>query len=147
MSNNDGTIANLQSVVDYMHPLFRYRILVYLIIANIIASILHYVDNVIHFEHYPEPDWLNAQLVDLFWFFMTPFALLGLWLMKKQQYMPALFALIAYALMGLLVLGHYNYASFFNISFKIHLFIWLEAVLAGILLIYTPLYVHHHKTL
>ena len=128
-------------------PLFQYRNLVYLVIANIVASILHYVDNVVHFEHYPEPDWLNAHLVDLFWFFMTPFALLGLWFAKKCYYKSALCSLIVYALMGLLVLGHYNYAPFFDISFKIHLFIWIEAILAGILLIYTPLYFHHHKNL
>lgn len=125
--------------------IFSYRNLLCLVIANIIASILHYVDNVMHFEHYPEPDWLNAQLVDLFWFFMTPFAIVGLYLVKRHRFNFALWLLIAYALMGLLVLGHYNYAPFFDISFKIHLFIWLEAILAGILLIYTPLCIHHFK--
>lgn len=125
--------------------IFNENILFWLIIANIVASILHYVDNVMHFEHYPEPDWLNAKLVDMFWFFMTPFAVFGFMAFKKQQYYLSLFLIISYALMGLLVLGHYNYAPFFEINFKIHLFILLEAILAFILLVYIISYVYFIK--
>jgi hypothetical protein len=48
-----------------------------LVAANVVTSILHYVDNVIFFKHYPEPTWLNPHLVDMAWFIMTPFGLAG----------------------------------------------------------------------
>nr|WP_315043135.1 hypothetical protein [uncultured Moraxella sp.] len=54
-------------------------------------------------------------------------------------------ALLAYCAMSLLVLGHYNYAPLFDISFKIHLFIWIEAILAMILAVYGVLYVWQFK--
>ncbi len=49
-----------------------------------VSSILHYVDNILFFAHYPEPDWINPQIVDLFWFVMTPLAPLGFYLIKKR---------------------------------------------------------------
>ena len=41
------------------------RILLSLVLANFVTSILHYVDNVLFFRHYPEPTWLNPHLVDM----------------------------------------------------------------------------------
>lgn len=34
-------------------------------------TIFHYVDNVCYFHLYPEPAWLNARMVDAFWFAST----------------------------------------------------------------------------
>lgn len=119
--------------------------LVWLVAINILMSILHYVDNIMYFEHHPEPKWLNADLVDYFWFFMTPFSLIGLYLFYKNKYTMGFIAIVLYCLMSLLVLGHYNYTPFFEISFKIHLFIWLEAISAFVLLIYIFSYTHFIK--
>jgi len=41
-------------------------------LSNVVTSILHYVDNVVFFRHYPAPTWLSPHLVDLAWFVMTP---------------------------------------------------------------------------
>nr|WP_315043134.1 hypothetical protein [uncultured Moraxella sp.] len=65
--------------------MFAYKTLFWLVITNIISTILHYADNVLHFEHYLEPDWLNAHVVDLFWFFMTPCAFVALHFYKRQN--------------------------------------------------------------
>ena len=64
---------------------WTYTSLKWLVWFNIFTTILHYVDNILFFAHYPEPTWLNPTLVDAFWFVMTPFALLALWLIKHQR--------------------------------------------------------------
>lgn len=126
----------MQSIVRGKTTTKPYNTLKILVWLNVATTILHYVDNVIFFHHYPEPTWLNPHLVDAFWFVMTPFAFVGLWLIKKQRLSAGITALVLYCLMSLLVLGHYRFAPFFEISFKIHLFIWLEAIMTVVLLGY-----------
>lgn len=118
-----------------------YKGLKWLFILNILTTILHYIDNVIFFEHYPEPTWLNAHLVDMFWFVMTPVAGLAMWRFKQHKNSQALLGTFIYVAMSILVLGHYRYQPFHHISFKIHLFIWLEVVAAFLLALYASGYV------
>jgi hypothetical protein len=113
------------------------RILLILLGANLVTSILHYVDNVLFFRHYPEPTWLNPHLVDLAWFVMTPFGVAG-YLFFRRGRRPAAFAcLYLYAAMSLLVLGHYLIAPPWEVSFKINLFIMAEAIAALLLGVFT----------
>jgi hypothetical protein len=115
----------------------RKRILLTLLVANVVTSILHYVDNVVFFRHYPEPTWLSPHLVDLAWFVMTPFGVAG-YVLFRQGRRPAAFAcLYLYAAMGLLVLGHYLIAPPWEVSLKINLFIMAEAVAALLLGVFT----------
>lgn len=114
----------------------RDKLLLALIGLNILASVLHYGHNMWFFSQYPEPSWINPGKIDRFWFFMTAFALLGVyWQLKGARWRSTL-ALVLYSLMSLLVLGHYFYGSFFAIPFQIHLFIWIEALCALALLGY-----------
>lgn len=114
----------------------RDKILLTLVGLNVLASLLHYGHNMWFFSRYPEPSWINPGKIDRFWFFMTAFAVIGVyWHMKDARWRSAL-ALVLYSLMGLLVLGHYLYGSFFAIAFEIHLFIWIEALCALALLGY-----------
>jgi hypothetical protein len=118
-------------------PLHREdRYLPWLILANVAASILHYVDNILYFASYPEPSWATPHLVDAFWFVMTPFALCGYLLIRRGRIHSGSFLLYAYSAMSLVVLGHYFYAPFERIAFRIHLFILLEVVLALALSVY-----------
>ena len=114
-------------------PTSRLRLL---IVINVAATILHYVDNVLFFEDYPEPPWLRPHMIDAFWFVMTPFALTGYLLVKRGFLHLGSAALYAYAGMSLLSLGHYLYAPIGSIGFRINAFIWLEAGLAAILIAY-----------
>ena len=114
-----------------------FRVLVGLVVANVATSILHYVDNIANFAHYPEPSWLNPHLIDMAWFVMTPFGILGCWLFRRNWRRAAFLCLYLYAIMGLLVLGHYLIAPPWELSFKINLFIIAEAVAALILAIFT----------
>ncbi len=108
-----------------------------LLLASIGTSILHYVDNVMYFQHYPEPTWLNPHLVDMAWFVMTPFGIAGYWLYVRGRRALAFACLYIYAAMGLLVLGHYLIAPPWTLSFKINVFILAEAATALLLGVFT----------
>ena len=110
--------------------MFTFKALTWLVALNIATTILHYVDNIAFFHEYPEPPWLTPGLVDAFWFVMTPVALAGLWLVRRGRRRIGSIALLAYAGMSLLVLGHYRFAPFHTIGWRIHAFIWLEAAAA-----------------
>jgi hypothetical protein len=114
----------------------RHQVLLWLIVANVISTIFHYVDNICYFHLYPEPTWLNAKAVDAFWFIMTPLAVIGYWQIRARAVRRGCLFLYAYAAASLLVLGHYLFAPFLSISFRIHFFILLEAALAFILIVY-----------
>jgi hypothetical protein len=111
----------------------RKCILPTLLAANIVTSILHYVDNVVFFRHYPEPTWLSPHLVDMAWFVMTPCGVAGYLLFLRGRRTAAFACLYLYAMMGLLVLGHYLIAPPWQVSFKINLFILAEAIAALLL--------------
>ncbi len=116
---------------------FAKRWLLVLLVINIATSILHYVDNILFFHTYPEPRWINPQIIDAFWFVMTPFALLGYALYSKGSRRHSYLCLYLYALMSLLVLGHYRYGSMWEMSMKINLLIISEAIAAVALIAYT----------
>ena len=63
----------------------HYKTLIFIVLLNVFSSILHYVHNVVYFDHYPEPDWLSPHLVDAFWFVMTPIGIYGLIVAVKSQ--------------------------------------------------------------
>ncbi len=120
-----------------MKALARKRWLLWIIMGNIAASVLHYLDNLARFQEYPEPQWLSPHLAGAFWFVMTPMALGGYYLYVRNRGTVAYLLLYLYGAMSLLVLGHYAYAPLADISFSIHLFILLEAVAAACLVLFT----------
>lgn len=113
------------------------RWLLVLLAVNIGASVLHYVDNIVFFHTYPEPPWISPQIIDAFWFVMTPFAVLGYVLYGKGLRAYSYLCLYLYSLMSLLVLGHYRYGSMSEMSLKINLLIITEAFAAVALIVYT----------
>jgi hypothetical protein len=112
------------------------RWLLWLVVANIAAGVLHYADNVMFFSAYPEPAWATPHIVDAFWFVMTPFAVAGYFLVRRGFVVWGSVMLYLYAGMSLLVLGHYLYAPPGSVHFRINLFIILEVVLAAVLIAY-----------
>ena len=112
------------------------RWLLVLLAINIGASILHYVDNIVFFHTYPEPHWINPRIIDAFWLVMTPFAVSGYVLYDKGLRTYAYLCFYQYSLMSLLVLGHYQYGSMWEMSLKINLLIFVEAAAAIALIAY-----------
>jgi hypothetical protein len=112
------------------------RWLLWIVIANVGATILHYADNILAFAQYPEPPWMRPHLIDAFWFFMTPFAVAGYVLVRRGNVHLGSVALYTYGAMSLLVLGHYRFAPIDTIALRIHGLILLEASLAVVLIAY-----------
>jgi cation transport ATPase len=120
-----------------MHDQLRSkRALRWLLLANVAATVMHYVDNLVFFGDYPEPPWMTPHHIDAFWFVMTPFALVGYKLIGRGFIHWGSGFLHLYAAMSLLVLAHYRYAPISSIHFRIHLFIVVEATLALALVAY-----------
>lgn len=108
----------------------------WLLIVNVVASILHYADNIAFFAEYPEPPWINPGIIDAFWFVMTPLAPAGYLALRRGARQFGAFLLHAYAACSLLALGHYRYASICSVSPRINLLILLEAAAAAVLVVY-----------
>jgi hypothetical protein len=119
-----------------MNDSSRRKVILWLLVANVVTSILHYVDNVLNFDHYPEPTWLNPHLIDMAWFVMTPFGVVGYLLLVRGYRLSAFACLLLYSMMNLLVLGHYPIAPPWKVSFKINLFILAEAATAMLLAVF-----------
>lgn len=107
-----------------------------LLILNILASILHYTDNLIHFDTYPEPDWFTPYLTDSIWWLMTPCGIAGFWFYRQQTFRLAYLGLYSYALLSQLTLGHYAIAPIWTLSLKMNALILLESWVAIPLVIF-----------
>lgn len=109
------------------------RSLKWLLSATVAGSILHYADNLLFFEQYPEPPWINRTMIDVFWFLMTPLAWIGYRLIRRGSHRAGTLVLLVYVGCNLLALGHYRYAPMCSVAPRINAFILLEAVLACVL--------------
>lgn len=116
-----------QSAKNHTHWLLA------MLVVCIVTSILHYVDNVLFFDQYPEPTWFNPSLVDILWFVMTPIGITG-YICWQQGHRTLAFGLLyLYVAMGQLTLGHYFYAPIWNLTWKMNGLILLESLTALIL--------------
>jgi hypothetical protein len=121
-----------------MAPKHR-ALLLMLIVANIIASALHFGDNMFRFNQYPEPMWIaSPHTVAALWLLMTPLLILGWWAASRGRQWTALATFWLYGVLSLFALGHYFYASPFQLSAQINLLIGLEAVAAALLIAAAP---------
>lgn len=116
--------------------------LAFLLIANLVASVLHFGDNMLRFHEYPEPSWITGpHVVDGLWLVMTPLLAVGWWLARRGRRLASVCVFWLYGVMSMFVLGHYFYASPSDLPFRINFLIGMEAVAAGLLLLLAPLLV------
>ena len=119
-----------------------HRILPILLLTNLVASILHFGDNMLRFAEYPEPQWIKGpHVVDGLWVLITPLLALGLFLSRRQNKWAAVVVLWTYGILSLSVLGHYRFASPMDLPFRINLFIGVEAMAAALLIVAAPIVV------
>lgn len=89
------------------------RILLWLFGAAFVASVVHYVDNYVNYDDYPQPgpDALlapSAAQVGGAWFVFTALGALGLWLWFRGRITAAAVAFTGYSVSGLIGFGHYT---------------------------------------
>src|SRR5215470_6374394 len=100
------------------------RTLLVLLVANLVTSILHFGDNMLRFQQYPEPKWITGgHVVDALWLAITPLLAVGGWLAGREMRQAALAVLWLYGGLSLFVLGHYFYAPPNALSLRINLLI------------------------
>lgn len=114
---------------------FQRRTWILLVVAHLGASAVHFTDNVLRFDHYPEPTWLNAPLVAGFWFLLAALALFGLRsVLQGEAVVVGLAALGLSSFLGIAGLGHYLIPGH-AMDWFMHASIWLEAAAAAVLLV------------
>jgi hypothetical protein len=110
-----------------------------IVVVNLVASILHFGDNMINFHVYPEPTWIpSPHVVDALWFVITPILFLAWWFSSRNAKWTAVSLFWLYGGLSMFVLGHYRFAVPSELSLRINLLICSEALAALILIGFAP---------
>jgi hypothetical protein len=112
----------------------RTKILLSIVVFNLISTWLHYTDNAIYVDRYPEPAWFNTIGVFVTVAIMTPIGLLGYWLYRQSRFWLSYMVLGIYSITSISSPGHYLFPGVMAMTPKMHALIWLDAF-AGSLLI------------
>jgi hypothetical protein len=112
----------------------RTKILLSIVVFNLISTWLHYTDNAIYVDRYPEPAWFNTIGVFVTVAIMTPIGLLGYWLYRQSRFWLSYMVLGIYSITSISSPGHYLFPGVMAMTIKMHALIWLDAF-AGSLLI------------
>jgi hypothetical protein len=111
--------------------------LLILLVMNIVITAFHYTDNFIDFEHYPSPAWITQQGVWLAWIILTAIGIIGYVLYIKRVFWLAYISIAIYSITGAFSPGHYFFPAKVPFSFKMHTFIWLDAIAGAAILVFT----------
>jgi hypothetical protein len=106
----------------------RQFLLKLILIASIISTAIHFIDNYRFIHLYPQPIWITAPSIYQSWIILTVVGIIGYWLYKFRKFWLAYLCLMIYSLTGLASPGHYLYGSLSQFSLKMHLFIWTDAL-------------------
>jgi hypothetical protein len=105
-----------------------------IILFNLLSTWLHYIDNAIYVDRYPQPGWFTTIGVVVAIVMMTPIGLLGEWLYRHNYVLSSYVALGIYSITSISSPGHYLFPGVMAMTSTMHLSIWLNAM-AGSLLI------------
>jgi hypothetical protein len=108
--------------------------LMILLIVNLSATILHYIDNFRFFDKYPAPVWMQPHHVYTAWLMLAPFSVVGYFLYTKRNFWAAYLCLFIYSLTSVGGIAHYFFGSIADFSTKMHIFIWFEELTGWMLL-------------
>jgi hypothetical protein len=108
-----------------------------LLIISIISTAIHFTDNYLFFERYPQPVWITAPSIYQSWAILTAIGIVGYGLYKWGKFWLACGCLLLYSLTGLASPGHYLYGHLSQFSFKMHLFIWTDGLAGLAILVFT----------
>ena len=98
------------------------------VVASIVVTALHYTDNYISIEEYPQPDWIHPETIYITWSLLTLIGIAGYMLFRAGRFVPAGLYLLVYSYTGTSSLGHYQYGGSGDFTTKMHLLIWSDAL-------------------
>ena len=113
------------------------RILTVLFAVAVAVSIVHYTDNYLALDRYPQSDsgpTINRDTIWIAWVVLTPFGLGGYLLYRRGRMMLASGLLAVYSLSGLVGLGHYSVPGVGELAWWRHVHIGLD-ILCGLALL------------
>jgi hypothetical protein len=110
------------------------KVLLFVLLFSIIGTSLHYTDNAIFVDKYPEPQWFTTAGVFVTWGVMTLIAIASYWLYSKGKLWTSYLFLLIYSTTGLSSPAHYFYGNMSAFSLKMHALIWSD-VLSGTLVL------------
>ncbi|MEM7594706.1 MAG: hypothetical protein AAF383_24940 [Cyanobacteria bacterium P01_A01_bin.83] len=105
-----------------------------ILIFSIVITSIHYTDNAIFINNYPEPEWITRSGIFISWVVMTLIGITSYWLYRQHNYWWSYLLLSIYSVTGLSSPSHYLYGELSQFSLKMHTFIWSD-VIAGSLVI------------
>jgi len=101
----------------------RQLLLKILLVASMVSTFIHFTDNYLYFEHYPQPDWITLPGVYRSWIIWTIFGIAGYMLYTRGNFGLSYVCLAFYSFCGITSLGHYLYGGMSEFSLKMHFFI------------------------
>lgn len=104
------------------------QLLKILLIACIVSTAIHFADNYLYIENYPQPEWISAHSIYISWLIWTVIGITGYWLYCSQKYWLAYLCLIIYSFCGIDSLGHYLYGAMSDFSIKMHVLILTDGL-------------------
>ncbi|HEV2754944.1 MAG TPA: hypothetical protein VG318_04120 [Actinomycetota bacterium] len=104
------------------------RALFRVLLAGIVLTVVHYADNYLYFDEYPQPASLRRWQVYTGWIVLTAVGVLGYRLYRSGYTAPAYICLVVYSYTGTSSLGHYLYGSWSEFSVKQHVFILVDGL-------------------
>ena len=98
------------------------------IAASIVSTAIHFTDNYIYVDEYPQPDYINREFVLFAWVFFTLVGVAGYLFYRDGKLAPATAYVLIYSYTGLSSLGHYFFGSFDEFTTKMHVLIWMDGI-------------------
>lgn len=92
----------------------------------IVSTIVHYTDNFIRIDEYPQPHWVNHAVIPLAWSLLTAVGIAGYLFLRKGRYGIAGACLLVYSYTGLSSLAHYQYGAWSEFGPTMHAGILLD---------------------
>lgn len=121
-----------------MNPEVKRQLLLKIfLVVCIVSTAIHFTDNYLYIEQYPEPDWITPPSVYISWLIWTAIGIAGYWLYKSQKFWFAYLCLVLYSFCGLDSLGHYLYGAMSDFSPKMHFFITTDGLAGSAILGFT----------
>ena len=106
----------------------RLFLLKLILIASILSTAMHFIDNYRFINDYPQPVWITAPSIYQSWIILTGIGIAGYWLYRFRKFGFAYVCFILYSLTGLASPGHYLYGALSDFSLKMHLLIWADGL-------------------
>lgn len=115
----------------------RQYLLKILLIVSIVSTAIHFTDNYLYIDQYPQPDWITASSVYRSWIIWTVIAIAGYWFYKNRRFWLSYICLAIYSSCGLSSLAHYLFGPMSEFSPKMHFFIATDALAGLAILVFT----------